>query len=375
MRSAVRPSKKLSPIRHPAQPVDVASGVLDSGQTRLDSRTPTAAVDLDRGLAPPDAHTTRAPVDSLPPASRRSMPRVDASGADLATDLPRNGSQEMNVGGVLDGDQGLDETQLDLVAVSEGNGHPARDAHPGSADPSDALLLILADRLNDMEGLRKATANQLSALTRSADIQGGKGLSEHSKVAVSMADWLALLEKEEHKVVLQLQRALRQHPLGRWVKDTVGIGEKQGARLIAAIGDPYWNHAEGRPRRGPAELWAYCGYAPGQKRRRGVQSNWNAEAKMRAYLCAESCIKQTGDADGATTSNGGTRRRSPYRDVYDAARANWAERDTSDAHKHAHGLRCVAKAILKDLWLAARAIRLADPTPEPPVSANGGDGR
>lgn len=47
----------------------------------------------------------------------------------------------------------------------------------------------------------------------------------------------------------------------------------------------------------------------------------------------------------------------PFRAVYDEARANWADRDTTDLHKHNHALRCVAKAILKDLWCEARAIR------------------
>jgi hypothetical protein len=31
---------------------------------------------------------------------------------------------------------------------------------------------------------------------------------------------------------------MRAHPLGPWVKRTTGVGEKTGARLLAAIGDP-----------------------------------------------------------------------------------------------------------------------------------------
>jgi hypothetical protein len=152
---------------------------------------------------------------------------------------------------------------------------------------------------------------------------------------------LDALLKIEHQATLALQRAVRKHPLGDWIKRTVGIGEKQGARLIAAIGDVSYNHAEDRPRRGPAELWAYCGFRPDQKRRKGVQSNWNAQAKMRAFLIAESCVKHT---------------TSPYRAVYDQARASWAGRETSAGHQHNHALRRVAKAVLKDLFVEARRV-------------------
>jgi hypothetical protein len=295
--------------------------------------TPRSPGDLNGGQKPRDTQHQHAPVD-LPP------------------DHAWNGDQRPGVGGSLNGDRCRHATHTSLVAAPEGHGQGCGALPTTPTDPSGALLLVLADSLNDIEGLRKATANQLSALTRPSDVPGGKGLSEYSRAAVLLGDRLAILEQFEHKTVLELRRALRAHPLGPWVKRTVGLGEKQAARLIAAIGDPAWNGAENRPRRGPAELWAYCGYTPGQKRQKGVRSNWNAEAKMRAYLCAESCMKQ---------------RKSPYRAVYDEARSNLVDRDTSDGHKHAHALRCVAKAILKDLWLEARAIQDAYSGPRPPA--------
>jgi hypothetical protein len=76
---------------------------------------------------------------------------------------------------------------------------------------------------------------------------------------------------------------------------------------------------------------------------------------MRAFLVAESCIKH---------------RTSPYRTVYDAARLSWADRDTSDGHKHNHALRLVAKAVLKDLWIEGRRLHEATnlpPTQRPPM--------
>lgn len=214
------------------------------------------------------------------------------------------------------------------LGASPSADHLASDLHYSAVGGQlGTELQIYAALLDDLEGVRKATENRLRQL---------EGFPVY-------ADHLKALRDQEHQVTLALQRVIRKHPLGPWIKGTVGIGEKQSARLIAALDNPAWNFAEGRPRRGPAELWAYCGYAPGQKRRKGVKSNWNAEAKMRAFLCAESCVKQ---------------RHSPFRATYDAARANWADHDTSDLHKHNHALRLTAKAILKDLFVEAKRVML-----------------
>lgn len=88
-------------------------------------------------------------------------------------------------------------------------------------------LLFHAEFLDDLERVRIATENRARALT-----QAGFDGAVYDEQAKSLA-------KLEHEAVLHLQRAVRRHPLGPWVKRTVGVGEKQGARLIAAIGDPY----------------------------------------------------------------------------------------------------------------------------------------
>jgi hypothetical protein len=299
-------------------------------------------------------------------------------------------------------------------------------------DEAGALLTIFADALNDLESVRIATANRLNALT--ADPPWGKGLAGTPE-AERMAGMVEALAQLEHQAELELRRTVRKHPLGPWIKRTIGVGEKQGARLLAAIGDPTWNAAADRPRRGPAELWAYCGLHvlhpdqngsdpqacpvgvqslsdPGQrisgdqlapagvgpsspvdqrfhdtrkegvgggpsdaadqslrdthiipvggvapKRRRGQRSNWNAEARMRVWLVAQSCIKNTN---------------SPYRSVYDARRERTAEThpEWTPGHSHNDALRIVAKAIVKDLWREARSLRASlRATPEVPSPA------
>lgn len=250
---------------------------------------------------------------------------------------------------------------------------------------ADSLLLIYSDALDDFERTRIATENRVRSLRQ---VKGMEGTPEEARLQ-AMVEGLAALE---HGAELELKRALRTHPLGPWVKATIGVGEKQGARLLAAIGDP-------ADRRTVSQLWAYCGYhvlpvghstcdtqsesADGDpssdigqtsgetqtrfvgvapSRNRGQKANWNATAKMRAFLVAESCIKQ---------------RTSPYRSVYDAGREKYAESvhptacrrcgpsghpaaegsPLSDGHKHARALRLVSKAILRDLWIEARRLR------------------
>lgn len=284
----------------------------------------------------------------------------------------------------------------------------------------DPTLALAADVLNDLEHVRIANENRLRQLTRSeTDTDGeqrGFGLDERHPDVARLSAIVETLAHAEHDATLQLQRTVRRHPLGSWVKNTVGIGEKQGARLLAAIGDPYWNELHERPRT-VSELWAYSGYhtlpighwsidtqrrladgsdlpadqscldsqggvvggeqtaggdpshqttdtqEPGARvaarRRKGQRANWSAAAKMRAYLCAESCIKQA---------------HSPYRTLYDTRREVTRERTHAEAcvrcgpagkpaptgtpwsagHQHADALRIVAKEILKDLWRAAR---------------------
>lgn len=268
--------------------------------------------DLPLGHFPPDIH------------------RINAEG-DLPADHPVIGIPNHDVGG---NQPSGGQMQDDIHSMS------------ASGSPHDALLLILADALDDLERARIATQNRLRSL---AQVKGLED-SREARTMQTIADTLAVLE---HKATLDLQRVMRAHPLGPWVKRTIGIGEKQGARLLAAIGDP-------ADRRMPSQLWQYCGHGAPSKRRRGEKTFWNPTAKMRLHLIAESCIKQTGGTDDASdspTPNGPARRPSPYRAVYDEARMDWADRDTSDGHKHNHALRMVGKAILLDLWREAHALR------------------
>ena len=263
--------------------------------------------------------------------------------------------------------------------------------HPSPlAGPIHDLVLVYADALDDIEHARIAAGNRISALTRTTE-EHGKGIDPNSPIVGTLEMLhLGLLEVEANAIT-QLENAIKAHPYGPWIKSTSGVGYKQGARLLAAIGDPYWHNIEGRPRT-VSELWAYAGlhvWHPGQSdadphtsgagvpdtgvaphHRRGTQSNWNTQAKTRALLIVASCIKglrkpcrrietDTGDT---VIEHDHECRCSPYRVAYDHARHKYAHavntkgEPLSDGHKDNRARRYVAKRLLRDLWREGRRL-------------------
>lgn len=245
-----------------------------------------------------------------------------------------------------------------------------QDTSPRSiSNPSLPYLLLgfHGDMLDDFEEVRIRLENRRRTLLSEED--WGHGLSPLLPEIGVIDDSLERLSAIEHGIVLNLQRSMRQHPLGPWVKRTIGIGEKQAARLLGVIGDPANRTTLG-------QLNSYCGMAvvpylgdqnppdnhqlnvPGvaPHRAKGIKSNWNEKARSRLFVMAESCIKQS---------------RSPYRKVYDEGRAKYADAVhaapcarckaekgelLSLGHQHARAMRLVMKAILRDLWEEARKI-------------------
>jgi len=275
----------------------------------------------------------------------------------------------------------------------------------------DPVLGVLADVVDDLEAVRIANTNRVRQLTRTATDKDGEdrgfGLTlDHPEVA-KLALTVAALEAAEKDAIRNLQRAMRKHPLAGFQKRHRGIGEKQLARLLAVIGDPYWNDLYERPRT-VSELWAYCGLhvirtssnshpfndtqavlavagtqphtgsqcshdtqtgsAPGvaPKRQRGQKSNWNETARKRIWVIASAMPKFPGGH---------------YEQAYRAARTKYADAThptdcnrcgpagrpalagspLSDGHKHARAVRIVAKTILRDLWIDARTLHTEGP--------------
>ena len=280
---------------------------------------------------------------------------------------------------------------------------------------ADPALEMAAAVLDDIERVLLANQNRLRAMTRSeADVDGeirGLGLDERHPDVARLAAIVATLDAIYKDATRNLEKIMRRHPLYPWAKSIRGVGDKQIARLLAAVHDPYVRPEIVRddgtvlpagPRTVSA-LWAYCGLhvvpagrsmfdaqkkdagrdhvggaggdlgrsrsddhvsiagvAP--RRSRGQKANWSTKAKTRAYLISESCMKQLvkpcakpdDDAKWAThVEDCGC---SPFRRVYDARRAHTSvtHPEWTDGHAQNDALRVVSKALLKDLWRAAK---------------------
>ena len=183
-------------------------------------------------------------------------------------------------------------------------------------------------------------------------------------------------EQLEHAAGLAMVRCFRRvAPVEHaWSKATLGIGEHLLARLLGVIGDPVmaypmrWvkgdapeghvcvprrcgknregveKHLVALPphRRTISQLWQYCGHGDASlKRAKGMEQDdalalGNPRAKMIVHLMAEGCVKCV---------------RSPFRPVYDLARAEYADREGwTPMHQHNAALRKTGKEILRALW-------------------------
>lgn len=239
------------------------------------------------------------------------------------------------------------------------------------------VIRTLGGLLDDLEQVRKANGNRISAVTRDEG-------SVHPALSLASDELLAV----EHHAVLELVRAWRQHPLAEWSASQKGVGEKSIARLVALIGDP-------ADRSNPAKLWAYCGVGnpnlrphPGMSQAE-VFKLGRARAKSQVWLIATAMTKQRCAACTTASRDRAARKGEddqgwvpPPADCecvergfvgrarYDARRAVTQTRVHERAcgpchakageawkpgHQHADALRVIGKAFLLDLWKEARA--------------------
>lgn len=225
-----------------------------------------------------------------------------------------------------------------------------------AGEPNPDMIGLYAAVLDDLEKVRDANENRLRAFTQDHGFE-----ADHPDV-LALVHVVASIRAAHDAAVKTLEKAMKRHPLGGWVARTRGLGLKQTARMLAAIGDPYWNDLHDRPRT-KAELRQFCGWGdPGQRLRKGERVSWSPEARKRVWLIADKMNPTKGH----------------YRPVYLAGREHYAEAlheelcprcgpkgkpalpgsPLSDSHKHQRSLRLVCKAILNDLWDEASRLHL-----------------
>lgn len=222
---------------------------------------------------------------------------------------------------------------------------------PGSesSDFSDgrtllALIRHMGRTLDDLEKLRIQHINRRGAFERDYQLQ------------LPPDDVMESLLNAEGEALRELLRLWRQHPLAPWAKQIRGIGEKSIARLIAEIGDP-------ADRATVSQLWAYCGYDPNRRHRRGMSQEealgcGNPRAKKQCWLIAtallKSGVRSTEDGDRYPISPGGER--------YLSVKTAELEKGCTNGHAHNRALRILAKDFLRDLWIASRQSSLVSQT-------------
>jgi len=234
------------------------------------------------------------------------------------------------------------------------------------------LLRLEARDLEDVMQTRIRASNRNGAFLRAND-----GCSVEDGVASML---LADTEKQYLKNLTSTMRKLVGPHMQAFLA-TPGIGDKLASRLLGEIGHPviaFPKHWEERPdakgtdadpkrvliedepfERMVSQLWTYCGYGDATKRHRAGMTQEEAlacgspRAKSLVYLLSVGCMKLVGGED----KNGVVRARSPYRNVYEEAKAHYetARPEWTPGHRHSAALRKVSKEILKDLWVAAKA--------------------
>lgn len=276
-----------------------------------------------------------------------------------------------------------------------------------------AVLRMLSDSLDDIENVRKATANRHRFSTRDvADSDGafrGLGLDKSHPIVALSAITLEGLEDVERTLVKGLEKEVGRTIYGPWVKAQTGLGAKTIGRLLGSVGDPYLREAidpdTGSVTYAPRtlrQLWAYSGLAvdgPVARHPRAGMSQADvfalgkATSKMRAFLVSQGLVKAgVRVADPALDESGiegyplqNRRAITEYGRVYLAEREHYADAThatdckrcgpsgrpapagspLSEAHKNARALRRISKEVLRDLWLIAREHHAGIPASTP----------
>jgi hypothetical protein len=227
----------------------------------------------------------------------------------------------------------------------------------------------------------------------------------------------------EEMAVRNLEQQMTSHPLWKILEPISGVGAKQAARALAAIGDPYirpeirrktgdgdddFITEPSRPRT-VDELKSLCGYGLRQmedeqngpyrvapRREKGKVVDWSPECRKRLYLIATKIVMQlrkpchavegqlwADHVDGC--------RCSPLRVKYDAARRKLAGTmhtspctrcgpkgkpalagsPLSNAHAHLRAEREVAQALLKKIWKEGRRLHFEMAENDPEQAAPG----
>lgn len=203
--------------------------------------------------------------------------------------------------------------------------------------------------------MRIHISNQISAMERQA-------LMPDDKADEIREEMVKPRKKEEGQLVRIAAKNLKGMPVWEeWLKHVDGIGETLAIQFVALI-QPIGDFAN------VAKLWAYAGLSVdddgrAQRRKKGVQSNWNTALKTLCYQAAECFVRQV-----KKDENGEVIWRAHYRTIYDRYKARdkgvhpekvkaknpkrdgGVYYDYTDGHMHKRAMRYTVKLFLSHLW-------------------------
>jgi hypothetical protein len=192
--------------------------------------------------------------------------------------------------------------------------------------PNNLLRALVDLRDRQIQKARIQFNNRLSALERGDDDDARTQQRE------IVGRWLNRFEELERELDADITAAVREEPVFEQVVAIKGIGPLLAAKMIAMI--------DIERAATVSALWRYAGYGvvDGEREKpvKGEALHYNIRLKTTLYLVGSAFLRAN----------------SPYRRVYDDARAYYAANrpDWTPGHQHLAAKRKMVKTFLAHLW-------------------------
>lgn len=237
--------------------------------------------------------------------------------------------------------EGFDSSQpasseLVKVPVAPVEAETAGVAEPPVPDLATVRSLVdLRDRV--LQKARIAFGNRESALARGADTEA-PAMPQSPGSAALFERWAKRFDELETECERDIAAASKGIQIIEDMRKVRGIGPMLAAKIVSMIDITRSSNV--------SQLWRFSGYGviEGKRERmtKGEKLHYNIRLKTTLYLLGDSFIKS----------------RSPYRDVYDSAKAYYiANRpDWTLGHQDAAARRRMIKYFLANLWVHWRTL-------------------
>lgn len=144
-----------------------------------------------------------------------------------------------------------------------------------------------------------------------------------------LVDEVEKLRKLENKYEKKIKTHWKENPTAvyKWAIEIKGVGDINIAKIASRI-DLDKTPSE-------SALWAYAGYAPDSKKKKGKKTSWNPKLKSSCYQLVDCFIKQ---------------RTPKYREMYDKEKDKQMLKGITRGHAHNRAIRKVAKLFLRNYY-------------------------